>query len=85
MRRASGVVPAQIAGEVRGGRPGARRDLAVAVNGRVEAVGRSFHLRGDPREYYAMMVPEATLRDGRNAVEVLEVVRGGALRLLARV
>ena len=30
------------------------------------------------------MVPEATLRDGRNAVEVFEVVRGGALRLIAR-
>jgi hypothetical protein len=85
VRRASGVVPAQIAGEVSGGARGARRDLAVAVNGRVEAVGRSFHLRGDPREYYAMMVPEATLREGANSIRVLEVAPGGRVRLLARV
>ena len=84
VRRASGVVPAQIAGELRGGRAGGRRDLAVAVNGRVEAVGRSFHLRGDPREYYAMMVPEAALREGPNSVQVLQVARDGRVRVLAR-
>ncbi len=82
--RASGLVPAQIAGDLAGGRPGARRDLAVAVAGRIEAVGRSFRLRGDPREHYSLMVPEATLRDGDNAVAVYEVLRGGTLRLLAR-
>jgi hypothetical protein len=85
VRRASGVVPAQIAGEVRGGPRGVRRDLAVAVNGRVEAVGRSFHLRGDPREHYAMMVPEASLCEGANSVQVLEVAPGGRVRALARV
>ena len=78
MRRASG----------RRARPGGRRPdaaagpgrgatLAVAVNGRIEAVGRSFHLDGDPREHYSVMVPEATLHDGRNRVEVFEVPRGG--------
>ena len=71
--RLGGLVPAQIAGDVRGGRAGARRDLAVAVNGRIEAVGRTFHLTGDPREHYSLMVPEATLREGRNSVEVFEV------------
>ena len=65
-------------------RAGGRRDLAVAVNGRVEAVGRSFHLRGDPREYYAMMVPEAALREGPNSVQVLQVARDGRVRVLAR-
>ena len=59
-------------------------DLAVAVNGRIEAVGRTFHLDGDPREHYSLMVPEASLHDGRNLVEVLEVTGGGTLRLLAR-
>ena len=77
-------MPAQIAGDLTGARRRARRDLAVAVNGRIEAVGRTFHLTGDPREHYSLMVPEATLRDGRNAVEVFEVVRGGTLRLIAR-
>ena len=53
------VVPAQIAGDLRGGRGGAKRDLAVAVNGRIEAVGRSFYLTGDPTEHFALMVPRA--------------------------
>ena len=84
VRRASGLAPSHVAGQIRGGRRGARRDVAVAVNGRVEAVGRSFRLRGDDREHFAVMVPEETLRDGRNTVEVFEAGRGLALRLLAR-
>ncbi len=84
VRRASGVVPAQIVGNLRGGRAGAKRDLAVAVNGRVEAVGRSFYLAGDATEHFAFNVPEAALREGRNKVEVFEVVAGERLLLLAR-
>ena len=41
VRRASGVVPAEIVGAVRGGEPDTTRALAVAVNGRIEAVGRA--------------------------------------------
>jgi hypothetical protein len=84
VRRSSGVVPAQIAGRLEGG-SGEARDLAVAVNGRIGAVGRSFRLAGDPTEHFAFMVPEDSLRDGHNTVEVFEVVGGGRrLRLLAR-
>ncbi|MDP9294906.1 MAG: sulfatase-like hydrolase/transferase, partial [Actinomycetota bacterium] len=84
VRRRSLVVPAQVAGSLKGGKRGARRDLAVVVNGRVEAVARSFRLRGDPREHFAAMVPEDTLREGRNGVEVYEVSGGRLLRLVAR-
>jgi hypothetical protein len=84
VRRASGLVPAQIAGDLHGRPVRARRDIAVSVNGRIEAVGRSFHLRDDPTEHYAVMVPESSLREGSNVVEVFEVVRGRTLRLLAR-
>ena len=84
VRRASGLVPAQVAGDLRGGAPGQERDLAVAVNGRIEAVGRSFHLSGDTTEHFALNVPEAALRDGRNPIELYEVTPGGTLRLLAR-
>ena len=83
VRRAGGIVPAQIAGDLHGGEPGARRDIAVAVNGRIEAVGRSFYLAGDPTEHYTVMVPERSLREGRNAIAVFEVTRAGALRPLA--
>jgi Sulfatase len=84
VRRASGIVPAQIAGDLRGGRRGQKRDIAVAVNGRIQAVGRTFYLRGDRTEHYGVMVPESSLHDGRNSVQVFEVGRGGTLRLLAR-
>jgi hypothetical protein len=82
--RAAGIVPSQIAGDLHGGAPGEKRDLAVAVNGRIEAVGRSFYLTGDSTEHYALMVPEESVHEGDNQVEVYEITRGGALRLLAR-
>ena len=82
---ASNIHPTQVAGVVRGGARGAKRDMAVAVNGVIEAVGRSFYLRGSRQESYAMMVPEVAMRPGRNSVEVYEVSNGGAsLRLIAR-
>jgi hypothetical protein len=84
VRRAGGVVPCQIAGRIRGSGPTAERDIAIAVNGRIAAVGRSFHLRGETVESYSVMVPEDALREGRNSVEVLEVERGGRMALLAR-
>ena len=83
VRRSSGVVPTQIAGLLDGG-SGQPRDLAVAVNGEITAVGRSFQLAGRPTESFAFMVPEDALRDGHNTIEVFEVVGGKRLRLLAR-
>jgi hypothetical protein len=84
VRRRSGLVPTEIAGDLRGGSSGQERDLAVAVNGRIEAVGRSFHLVGDPTEHFAFMVPESSLREGANAVQVFEVLGGERLRRLRR-
>jgi Sulfatase len=82
VRRSSRLLPTQIAGLLHGG-SGGPRDLAVAVNGRIAAVGRSFRLAGRAGESFAFMVPEDALRDGRNRVEVFEVVGGRRLRLLA--
>jgi hypothetical protein len=73
-----------VAGRIEGGRPGAARDLAVAVNSRVWALGRSFHLRKKAAEFFSMVVPEEALRQGRNSLTVLEV-RGPRLVPLARV
>jgi len=84
VRRSSGVVPAQIAGRIEGGAPGERRELAISVNGRIEAVGRSFHLIGQAPEFFAVMVPEASLEEGANSVEVFEVLRGPRLQSIAR-
>ena len=83
VRPSSLLLPAQIGGRLRGGERGAKRDIAVAVNGRIEAVGRTFYLRGDRRESFAVNVPEASLRPGRNTVEVFQVSRG-RLTLIGR-
>jgi Sulfatase len=79
--RASGVLPTQIAGDLTGGAPGAKRDVAVAVNGTIRAVGRSFYLTGDRTEHFALMVPESSLHDGRNTIELFEVSAGGLRQL----
>jgi len=85
----SRLVPALVSGHIRGGRGRRRRNLAVAVNGRIVATTRSFFLRGSSREGYAVIVPEGSFHPGRNQVHVLSVRRrrGGRLRfrLLARV
>ena len=83
VRRASGIVPCQIAGRIRGSGASRERDLAVAVNGRIAAVGRSFHLRGEKVESYSVMVPASSLREGRNSIEVLEVADDGRMAVLA--
>jgi hypothetical protein len=84
VRPSSGVLPTQIAGDLSGGNASATRDLAVAVNGRIEAVGRSFYLTGDRTEHFAFMVPERSLHSGHNEIEILEVGASGRLRLLGR-
>ena len=53
---------------------GARRDLAVVVNGRVVATARSFHLAGGA-ESFAVLVPETAFRTGRNRVQLLSLAR----------
>ena len=75
-------VPSHITGRVIGGRPGATRDVAVAVNGRVTAVQRSFYVKGSDVERISALVPESVLRPGANRVDVFEVSRAsGELRL----
>ena len=77
LRRA--VLPLWVVGTVRGGAAGAERDVAVAVNGRIAATGKSFHLRGRRDELYGVLVPERVLRRGANRVEVFEVQPGERL------
>jgi hypothetical protein len=77
------IVPTRVTGRIRDGSPTTMRDLAVAVNGRIAAVGRSFHLDGRTTEFFSLIVPESALRRGRNVVELLEVQPGGGLRALA--
>ncbi len=76
--RKSPTVPAWITGRVSGGAP--PREIAIGVNGTVRGVGRTFRLATGGGELFGVMVPESSLRQGRNRVEVFEVSEG--LRLL---
>ena len=73
----SGSVPALVHGHLVG--PGAEAgiDLAVAVNGRIEAVTRSYFETGGP--VVSALVPEAAIHPGRNAFAVYRVERNGTL------
>jgi Sulfatase len=67
---ASGLVPAHVVGRVNG--PDRHpREIAVAVNGTIRAVGSTFTLAvGDEGELVSVMVPETAFHKGRNRVEV---------------
>jgi hypothetical protein len=73
----SPIRPTRVTGRILNGSPEESRDLALVVNGRIRAVGRSFHLGRRPAEFFSFVFPEHALRRGRNHVEVLEVVDGG--------
>jgi len=67
-----GFVPAQVVGRVNGPRR-LGRPVAVAVNGRIAAVGHTFALPGGRREHFSMLVPDWMLRQGSNDVRVYSV------------
>jgi hypothetical protein len=74
-----GPLPSWLTGRITSAGPG-RHDLAIAVNGRVATVSRSFPWEGAER--FSALVPPEAFRSGRNAVEVLVVDASGALRRL---
>jgi hypothetical protein len=66
-------VPVHVVGRVNGPDRDPR-DIAVAVNGTIRAVGNTFKLAvGDEGELVSVMVPESAFREGRNDVQVLEL------------
>jgi hypothetical protein len=63
-------VPAHVAGTVQGGGDGGR-DVAIAVNGTIVAVGETFTLEeGEEGEIVSVMVPPDSFRQGANDVRV---------------
>ena len=76
-----GALPSHLTGRISGAGPG-RHDLAVAVNGRVATVSRSFPWKG--HESFSAFVPPQAFRPGRNRVEVFLLPLSGAPRLLVR-
>lgn len=71
----SGLLPTYIEGEVHGA-IGSGRAVAIAVDGTIRAVARSYRQHGKAR--FAAFVPETALRRGPNAVAVYAVTRASA-------
>ena len=80
---ASRFVPGEITGTIEHGRRGGGRAVALALNGRIAATGRSFSLDGTPNvENFELIVPESAFRAGPNRAELLEFFpRDGAVAL----
>ena len=70
----SGYVPGEITGEIQAGVAGGGRPIAVVVNGKVAATGRTFSLEGSGVESFEVIVPETAFRRGRNEARVFEIV-----------
>ena len=66
-------MPTFAAGRLKGGSTTGGRDVALSVNGRIAAVGRSFHLAGDRSEWFALNLPVSALRKGRNTMSLFAV------------
>ncbi len=67
------TLPTWVAGRISFPAEDRSRELAVAVNGRIRAVGRSFPLAGDPREWFSLVFAESALVSGPNEVALYEV------------
>jgi hypothetical protein len=67
----------------KGSAPAAPQQLAVAVNGTIRAVTQSY--RDGDRERFAALVPEDSLRPGRNDISVFSVLGAGALGSIQRI
>ena len=68
------TVPALISGALTGPSPGAPVPLAVAVNGRIGAVGFTF-AQGDAPQTFATVVPDSLFQPGANTVRLYLVER----------
>jgi hypothetical protein len=81
----SDFLPAQLTGTIHDPGGTRMRDLAVALNGRIVAVGESFMLAGDNAEHFSIMLPEFDLLEGPNRVELLSVTDTGGAPHLASI
>jgi hypothetical protein len=71
VRTSSAFLPARVTGTIEGVDIGTSVELALAVNGRIVALTRSFRSNG--RQRFGAQVPEAAFRDGDNEVSVVAI------------
>jgi hypothetical protein len=67
----SSFLPANLAGRISGAPRGT--PLALALNGKVAAVGWSARLKGDKRVYFSFFAPPDSFQNGRNSAKIYEI------------
>jgi hypothetical protein len=79
----TGFIPTHPVAKVSGGASGETRDVAIAVDGRIEAVSKTFYLATDKnQELISAMIPPWTLKPGRNTIDFFQVLPSGRLQAL---
>jgi len=71
----SGFIPSQVTGTVESVNPGMNPNLAVVVNGTVQAV-TEIYIDEDDSIGFSAMVPESSFKNGSNSVSVYQIVAG---------
>jgi hypothetical protein len=78
----SGSVPVKVSGLLAGSGSRSAQDIAVAVNGTIAATAPTVAPRPHARRLFSLVIPEKTLHDGSNRIELFAIrPRGGELRL----
>jgi hypothetical protein len=77
----TGFLPTHVVGRIPGAPRRSGRIVALGVNGRIAATGRTFRLRGSKEEQFSLLMPERALWPGDNRVELV-LVAGNRLRRL---
>src|SRR4051812_4079882 len=67
----SAFIPANLVGRISGAPRGT--PLALAVNGKVAAVGWSAQLKGDKRVYFSFFAPPEAFQDGKNSARIYRI------------
>ncbi|MFL5893949.1 MAG: sulfatase-like hydrolase/transferase [Thermoleophilaceae bacterium] len=81
----STFLPANVTGRITGKGAGRGIPLALALNGKIAAVGWSAMLRGDRHVYFSFFAPPSAFRDGPNAAQVFVVSGSPAAPQLAQI
>jgi hypothetical protein len=76
VRLGSTFIPSYLTGRIRGSRSGSGLNLAVALNGVIAATCPTLRLRPGGPEVFSVLVPETSLREGRNRVGIYAIREG---------
>jgi hypothetical protein len=76
---ASQQPPVKVTGRLTGPMSVAPVDIAIAVNGTIEATAPSYAVDRSSSRLFSALIPEASLREGANTVQLFAIQSGPTL------